>query len=113
MRYVQWMNRGVKMNRKERRKMYRNGVNPKTIMDQYRKEAYEAGFHDGIKHTADSIMVITAECLHTHLGLGKQRLPEIMEWIHINIDSFNSGHLVPSDIDLMKEELKKLNVVFK
>lgn len=83
------------MNRKERRKMYRDGVNPKTIMDQYRKEAYEAGFHDGIKHTADSIMVITAECLHTHLGLGKQRLPDIMHWIHENIDAFNTRTFSP------------------
>ena len=101
------------MNRKERRKLLRDGVNPKAVMDKYTKELYERGFHDGIDHTADSIMIITAYCLHNHLGLGKQRLPEIMEWIGLNIDSFRTGQLVPKDIDLMKEELERYNVYFE
>lgn len=100
------------MNRKERRKLIRDGVNPKTVMDQYTKELYDKAFSDGIKHTADSIMVLTAYNLHTHLGLGKQRLPEIMYWIHESIDAFNTGHLVASDINLMKEELEKFNCKF-
>lgn len=100
------------MNRKERRKLLRDGVNPKAIMDKYTKELYDKAFSDGIRHTADSIMIITAYCLHTHLGLGGKRLPEIMEWIGINIDSFNTNHLKPEDILLMREELEKYNVYF-
>lgn len=100
------------MNRKERRKLLRDGVNPKQVMDKYTKELYEQGFHDGIEHTATSILIITAYCLHNHLGLGQKRLPEIMQWIGLNIDSFNTGQLQAEDIQLMKEELEKYNVTF-
>lgn len=100
------------MNRKERRKLLRDGINPKAVMDKYTKDLYEQGFHDGIQHTADSIMIITAYCLHNHMGLGKKRLPEIMEWIGLNIDSFNTNQLQPDDIKLMREELEKYNVFF-
>lgn len=100
------------MNRKGRRKLLRDGINPKAVMDQYTKELYDRGFSDGIRHSAITIMIITADVLHTHLGLGKQRLPEIMQQVHENIDAFNTGHLIPSDIDLMKKELKKYNIEF-
>lgn len=101
------------MNRKERRKLLRDGINPKSVMDIYTKELYDRAFSDGIKHSADSIMVITAYMLHTHCGFGKQRLPEIMQWIHESIDAFNTGHLIPSDIDTMKEELEKYGCFFE
>ena len=78
------------MNRKERRKLLRDGVNPKAVMDKYTKELYDKAFSDGIRHTADSIMIITADVLHTHLGLGSKRLPEIMHQIAENIDAFNT-----------------------
>ena len=100
------------MNRKERRNLLQKGVNPKTVMDRYTKELYDKAFYDGIKHTADAIMIITADVLHTHLGLGSKRLPEIMQQINENIDAFNTGHLEPSDIRLMKEELEKVNCYF-
>jgi len=101
------------MNRKVRRKLLRDGVNPKAIMDKYRADVYEQGVLDGIHHSAMTIMIITADVLHIHLGLGSKRLPEIMHQIHENIDAFNTGHLAPSDIDLMREELEKLNCYFE
>ena len=78
------------VNRKERRRMEKLGYSKKEIMDRYAQDTFEKGFSAGIKHTADSIMIITAYNLHTHLGLGKQRLPEIMYWINESIDSFNT-----------------------
>ena len=101
------------MNRKERRRLLRDGVNPKAVMDKYTKDLFTQGFNAGIEHSAQSIMVIVAYCLHTHLGLGEKRLPEIMYWIHENIDAFNTGHLMPDDIYLMKEELEKYNCLFE
>lgn len=101
------------MNRSQRRNLLQKGYNPKAVMDQYRKEVYEQGFKDGIHHSGISIMIITADVLHTHLGLGGKRLPEIMHQIHENIDAFNTGHLHPSDIDLIKAELAKVGCHFE
>jgi len=78
------------VNRKERRRMEKLGYNKKEVMDRYTKDVFDKAFNAGIKHTADSIMIITAYNLHTHLGLGKQRLPEIMYWINESIDAFNT-----------------------
>ena len=78
------------MNRKERRKLLRDGVNPKTVMDKYRDDTLEQGFQAGIRHSCIAIMTITAYNLHTHLGLGRKRLPEIMNWINESIDAFNT-----------------------
>lgn len=100
------------MNRKERRNLLQKGVNPKAVMDKYREEVYEQGFKDGIHHSAITIMIITADVLHTHLGLGSKKLPEIVYQIHENIDAFNTGHLQPSDILLIKEELSKVGCHF-
>ena len=78
------------VNRKERRRMEKLGYSKKEVMDRYTRDITDKAFSAGIKHTADSIMIITAYVLHTHLGLGKKRLPEIMYWVHENIDSFNT-----------------------
>lgn len=100
------------MNRTQRRNLLQKGYNPKSVMDQYRKETYEQGFRDGIHHCAITILIITADVLHTHLGLGSKRLPEIMHQIHENIDAFNTGHLQPNDIFTLKEELAKVGCHF-
>lgn len=100
------------MNRKQRRNMLQKGVNPKVVMDKYRQEVYDQGFQDGIHHSAITIMIMTADVLHTHLGLGSKRLPEVMQQINENIDAFNTGHLEPNDILLIKEELAKVGCIF-
>lgn len=100
------------MNRKQRRNMLQKGVNPKVVMDKYREDAYEQGFKAGIHHSATTIMIMTADVLHTHLGLGSKRLPEVVQQIHENIDAFNTGHLEPNDILLIKEELAKVGCIF-
>lgn len=100
------------MNRKERRSLLQKGVNPKAVMDKYREEVYDQGFRDGIHHSAMTILIITADVLHTHLGLGKQRLPEVVYQIHENIDAFNTGHLQPQDIFEIKKELEKVGCFF-
>ena len=90
----------------------KKGFSQKAIMDRYRKEAIDQGFGEGIKHTQTVILMMTAYVLHTHLGLGKKRLPEIMWWIQENIKSFGSGHLTKLDIPVIKEELKKCGCEF-
>lgn len=101
------------MNRTERRKLAKQGYSQKSIMSQYRSDAYEQGFTDGIKHTQTVVMMMTAYALHTHLGLGKKRLPEIMHWIQEDITSFETGHLTVDDIPAIKEELKQCGCEFK
>lgn len=100
------------MNRADRRKLEQKGYSQKSIMNKYRNEAYEQGFSDGIRHTQSTIMMMTAYVLHTHLGLGKKRLPEIMYQIQEDIISFETGHLTVSDIPAIKEELKQVGCEF-
>lgn len=101
------------MNRQERRKYEKQGFSQKSIMNKYRNEAYEQGFKDGIKHSCECILMMTAYTIKTHLGLGKKRLPKLMHYIRNNIASFSTGHLEMADIPVIQEELRKVGCEFK
>ncbi len=103
-----------KMNRKQRREYAKNintysklkGFEKEFIAVQEKKKKEEIDF---AKHWyLEIIMTMTAYTLSYKLGLGKKRLPWIMDAILNNIDSFNTGHLTTEDFYTIKEEVKKL-----
>ncbi len=100
------------MNRAERRRAKRQGFSDQFIANKTKNDDYERGFDDGIRHTQTAIMMMTAYTLHTHLNLGRKRLPEIMHYIQENIISFETGHLTKADIPAIKEELRELGCEF-
>lgn len=62
-----------------------------------------------IEDFVDVMIVMTAYTLNLE-GYGKKRLPKIMERVLNNIDAFRTGHLMPEDFDVIKDEIKKLGV---
>lgn len=58
----------------------------------------------------DIIMVITAYTLNYKLGLGRKRLPEIIEAIMSNLESFETGHLNTDDFYEIKKIVEKLGI---
>lgn len=73
------------------------------------KRDLEQRFNAQKKDIIDIILTMTAYTIQYKLGLGKKRLPEIMNAILNNIDSFNTGHLTKQDFDFIKEDLKRYN----
>ena len=100
--------RGVEMNREQVRKLKKQGYSQKVIMDRYRQEAIDQGFSEGIKHTYKVVLLLTAYALNNHLGLGKKRLPEVMNKIMLYIDSFNTQNLFRGDLPVIASEMKKI-----
>lgn len=94
------------MNRAERRRQEKFGVSKPTIMEQYRKEAYEEGFQSGMSHTIDITFYMCAYTLSYKTGYSKKRIREIMQAIYNNIDSFRTGHLEPEDYDTIVEQMQ-------
>jgi len=100
------------MNRQERRKLERKyGV--EYSMQRYRDDAYQVGFKEGVNATYAVVMNTVAYTLNYKLNLGKKRLPEIMQFIADNVDSFRTGQLDPDDYKEIKEIVKKLGVVLE
>ena len=96
------------MNREQVRKLKKQGYSQKVIMDRYRQEAIDQGFSEGIKHTYKVVLLLTAYALNNHLGLGKKRLPEVMNKIMLYIDSFNTQNLFRGDLPVIASEMKKI-----
>ena len=97
----------IKMNRAERRRLEKNGVNKGTIMKQYGEEAFEAGRKAGMKEATEIIFYMTAWTIQYKLGFGRKRLQTIMWQIFNNIDCFRTGHLYPDDFPKIKEEMQE------
>ena len=95
------------MNRAERRRLKKQGVSEMSIMEQYRKEAYDAGAKDGIKHSYKMVILLAAYTARIYFNLGKKRLPEFMDRLLKNIDSFRTGQLEPRDMDEIAKECKE------
>lgn len=57
-------------------------------------------------------IVMTAYTLNYKLGLGKKRLPEIIDKIVENIDCFRTGQLKKNDYKEIKKIVKGLGVSF-
>lgn len=94
------------MNRAERRRLEQKGVNKKTIMDNYCKEIYEKGFHNGMKHVEEVMFYMTAYSIQLEFNLGKTRLQRAMRRLFNNIDAFRTGHLTTEDFQTIKEEMQ-------
>lgn len=93
------------MNRAERRKYSHCGVSNKMIMDKTLSDMYEQGFKDGIKHTYKSVITILFYVIKNHLRISKENYQSLFLRCMSNIESFKTGQLRPSDIDLMKQEI--------
>ena len=94
------------MNRAERRKLEKKGLNTNSIMTRYREEAYDDGFHAGMKHVEDVMFYMTAYSIQLEFNLGKKRLQRAMRRLFNNIDAFRTGHLSPEDFQTIKEEMQ-------
>ena len=98
------------MNRQERRRAEKVGMNKKQIMDRTLTDAYEAGFIAGMKQVVEITFYMVAYTLNYKLGFGRKRLQEIMKAIYNNIDAYRTGHLEVSDYDTIKADIEKLGV---
>lgn len=98
------------MNRAERRRAERNGMNRKEIIDRTLNDSFEAGFKSGMKHVIDIAFYMTAYTLNYKLGFGNKRLTQIMYDIYNNIDAYRTGHLTVDDFDTIKADMEKLGV---
>ena len=59
------------------------------------------------------ILTMVAYTINYKLGIGKKRLPEIMQAILNNIDSYNTGYLLPENFDIIKAEVEKLGFKYQ
>jgi len=94
------------MNRAERRRREQRGENKAHIMQDYRKEAYEAGYKDGMESVVDITFYMTAYTLSYKLDLPKQEIQDLMRAVYNNIDSYRTGHLEPKDYDTIVEQME-------
>ena len=103
------------MNRSERRKMAKQ-MTPKNIEQVVEKAVYEAIQKERKAEQYEAAerlhiwIVMTAYVINYKLGLGRKRLPQLMNDIMFNIDCFRTGHLAKEDYQIIKEEMKKLGV---
>lgn len=107
------------MNRAEKRKALKSINTPAKFTEamsealDFQRRDMQKQFEKQKKDFVDVIMTMTAYTIQYKLGLGKKRLPEIMNAILNNIDAFNSGHLNKEDFEAIKEMMKKYNFSIK
>ena len=97
------------MNRKERRE-YERKYGKVFTMQKYRDDAFNSGFKEGVNTTYCVVMNMVAYSLNYKLNLGKKRLPEIMQTIADNIDSYRTGQLDSEDYKEIKKIVQKLGI---
>lgn len=103
-----------KMNRKQRREVARNINTYEKLRDfenefiRIEREKLKKELAFTKKMYLEILMTMTAWTLSCKLGLGKKRLPEIMDAIINNIDCFNTGNLSNEDFQEIKKEVAKL-----
>lgn len=95
------------MNRAKRRKLEKM-YGKEFTMQKYREEAIEQGTKQGVRMAVDVILYMVSYTLNYKLGLGKKRLPEIMNYILENIDAYNTGHLTHKDYIEIKRQMNEL-----
>lgn len=93
------------MNREQSRALKKKGYSQKVIMSRYRQEAIDQGFSEGIKHTYKAVITILFYVIKNHLRISKENYQSLFLRCMSNIESFKTGQLRPSDIDLMKQEI--------
>lgn len=72
------------------------GVWASNFEESIRKE-YEKAYLDELYTSVENFSIATAYTLRYTCGFGKKRLPEIIERIWNNVDSFRTGHLSLED----------------
>ena len=109
------------MNRTSRRKLVQDKVSKGNREETMKavnialarqKAYYEEELRVAKMQYFEILMTMTAYTLNGRLGLGKTRLPKIMDAIVDNIDSFRTGQLEPQDYDTIKGMVAKLDVRF-
>lgn len=98
------------MNRQERRE-YERKYGQAFTMQKYRDDAVNAGFKEGVNTTYMVVMNMVAYTLNYKLNLGKKRLPEIMQSIADNIDSYRTGQLDTEDYKEIKKIVRNLGII--
>lgn len=74
------------------------------------RQEFEQRYQNELIDSIETYSLATAYTLHYVLNLGKKRLPEVMERIWNNVDSFRTGHLSPLDC---MEELEQYGIYIK
>jgi hypothetical protein len=97
------------LNRKERRE-YERKYGQAFTMQKYRDDAFNMGFKEGVNTTYMVVMNMVAYSLNYKLNLGKKRLPEIMQTIADNIDSYRTEQLDAEDYKEIKKIVKGLGI---
>ena len=103
------------MNRAERRRALKRINTPSKFTEAMseglimQRKDIQKQFEKQKADMIDVVLTMTAYTIQYKLGLGKKRLPEIMNQIIDNIDAFNTGHLSKEDFETIKEMMKKYN----
>jgi hypothetical protein len=106
----------VELTKRQEKRLDKIFNNPKQLrkwVDEVYREMIERSTEEAkeiILEYLDIYSIATAYTLNYVCGLGKKRLPEVMERIWNNVDSFRSGHLSLEDCI---SELKKAGIDFK
>lgn len=85
------------------------GVWASNFENSIRKE-FEKRYLDELYLSVENFATATAYTLRYTCGFGKKRLPEVMERIWNNVDSFRTGHLSVEDCE---NELKEFGIYIK
>lgn len=101
------------MNRQERRRLARQGVNEQAIQKRVRDEAYDKAYNDGMLKAIEITFYMTAYTMNYKLGFGRKRLVQMMGWIYDNIDAFRTNHLTPEDYETIKKMVEDMGVKLK
>lgn len=100
------------MNRAERRRQEQLGVNKAHIMEQYRKEAYDAGWHDGLCHEIEITFNMLAYTLTYKTGYSTARIKQLLHDLYFNLDSYRTEHLDANDYQVICKELESKGLTF-
>lgn len=94
------------MNRAERRNYEKSGVSQGSIMQKYRKDAFDEGYKMGSRHIIEIVFYMVAYTIQYKLGFGTKRLQAIMKAIYNNVDSYRTGQLEPKDYDEIQKMMQ-------
>lgn len=95
------------MNRAERRREAKMGINQSTIMERYRKEAYDAGYMAGMTHEIEVTFSMLAYTLSYKTDFSDEKIKELLRTTYLHIDSFRTHQLEIEDYDTICNELKE------